>query len=164
MEVRGLTRSDLCAIKDIDSTKGNTFELAPMIENDCYCLEEEDESEYAFGAFIDNKLIGYCTIGGADVIDDEPAITKDPKYNPYHDLLLSDVYILPEYRNNGYGSCMVEEAIKIKQGLEPDANNIYLTVMDENLGCFYQKIGFSWVDETDPYYMAKELDEKEIDL
>ena len=69
MEVRGLIRSDLRAIKDIDSTKDNMFKLAPMIENDCYFLEEV-ESDYAFGAFIDNRLIGYCTIGGADVIDD----------------------------------------------------------------------------------------------
>ena len=162
MEVRRLTLGDLREVKDIDSAEDNEFELAHIIEDDC--VEEEDESDYVFGAFIDDRLIGYCTIGGADILDDEPAITEDPKYRPDSDLLLSDVYILPEYRHNGYGSRMVEEAIKIKQELEPDANNIYLTLLDSDLGRFYGKIGFSWVDEMDRYYMAKELDEREMDL
>ena len=72
-------------------------------------LDEMDEdNDYSWGIYVDHVLAGYCTIGYAD---DVPSIIEEhPNYSS-EAYLLSDVFIKPEYRHNGYGLQMITETI-----------------------------------------------------
>lgn len=55
---------------------------------------------------------------------------------------MSDVFILPELRHNGYGSQMITDAIRKRWESDRVQNTVFLTVMYDDLVSFYQKIGF----------------------
>ena len=67
---------------------------------------------------------------------------------------MSDVYVLPQYRHQRYGTNLVNGAIRIKEqkdGREP----IFITLLYDALETFYEKIGFEWVDENREYAMVR---------
>jgi len=123
--VRGLNYIDKEEILALDEQSYNDISVYGDIYNRLLEDEGEDteESVYYFGAFLDDKLIGYCTIGGADEYYDEGS-------------LLSDVFIDENYRSKGYGTKMCEAIIK-KHGEYP----VYIDVLD-NQDYFYKKMGF----------------------
>jgi len=95
------------------------------------------EQDYLWGIFVRedglnygaNKLIGYCTVGGAEEV---------PDYKP-GDVILSDVLISPAYRNMGYGTMLVSKVIEwIKPG-----TTIYITPWNDEVIPFYENIGFT---------------------
>ena len=92
-----LTEKDRLATQILDKLSG--FFVEQWIE---------DNTDYAWRFFINNTLVGYCTTGCADdcpdIIETHPSYTVDS-------LLISDVFILPEYRHNHFGSQMIVEAI-----------------------------------------------------
>ena len=112
-----------------------------------FCMEQwlDDNVDFAWGLFHNDKLIGYCSIGIAD--DADPLVEEHEASS----LLLSDVFILPEYRNQGYGSQMIKESIETRWKMDGEKNTVYLHAMgitgdlpyDEKLKSFYEKIGFS---------------------
>lgn len=116
-----------------------------------FCMEQwlDDNVDFAWGLFHNDKLIGYCSIGIAD--DTEPLIEGHEAYKEDSSLYLSDVFILPEYRNQGYGSQMIKESIETRWKMDGEKNTVYLHAMgitgdlpyDEKLKSFYEQIGFS---------------------
>lgn len=152
MEIRELTLDDLERVWKLDDASGNS--VGQWIEE----LEAGEKSDYAFGAFVDGELIGYCTIGYAD--DCADCIDKHPLHNS-DSLLLSDVYVLPEYRHQEIATELISRAVELKMECEPDSKSIFLTLLYDSLGDFYKKLGFDWVDDTHKYAMIKELKERE---
>ena len=138
--VRRVTPDDLKILNELDALSGNYVSE---------CVEDED-----YGFLLvdnDNNALGYCTIGYTDDID------SDIDAHPLHDcdsLLISDVFIRREYRRNGYGSKLVEDAVRLKKETVPDSRAVFLTLLDNELGEFYNRLGFENIDE---YSMFKRL-------
>lgn len=109
---------------------------------------DEDECCSAYGIKLDDKLIGYCTIGYAYGVICVNVDNVDSR-------LLSDVFVLPEYRHNGYGSKMINEVIK----LESDCiiHDMYLTYIYDSLQVFYENFGFSHVENSDNIMIRKAI-------
>lgn len=126
-------------------------EVKTMDQMSGFCMEQwlDDNVDFAWGLFHNGKLIGYCSIGIAD--DTEPLIEGHEAYKENSSLYLSDVFMLPEYRNQGYGSQMIKESIETRWKMDGEKNTVYLHAMgitgdlpyDEKLKSFYEKIGFS---------------------
>ena len=128
---RELELKDAEQIQEIDVT--GDFEIFDFIED---ILEEQEEfrndgedytQDYAYGIFLDDELIGYCTIGGADEIDCAGC----------DDELLGDVYIKEEYQGNGYGSKLVAYALS-----KHPEHDIYADILYDDLEYFYKQFGF----------------------
>lgn len=134
LTVRPITKKDLEQVRTLDDESGNC--LSQWVED----LEENEISSYAYGIFLHDFLIGYCSIGYADdmarSIEEHPLHTNDSLY-------LSDVYIRPEYRKNGYALKMIKEALHMA-----NQNNeaVFLTVLYDDLGRLYSKLGFKFID------------------
>ena len=108
---------------------------------------EKNDNDYSWGIYINDALIGYCTIGYADdvcsVIENHP-LHKDEAY------LLSDVYIKPEYRHNGYGLKLIIDTIQGRFEKE-EKHPVFLQVFYDDLKLFYKKAGFEWIPDDDDY-------------
>lgn len=129
--------------------------VRPLAENDRSMVEKLDESSenyvafwledndnYAWGLFLNEELIGYCTIGGAD---DVPMIIADYPGYCTDSLLLGDVYIVPKMRKKGYGLYMVQSVLETR--VKDRKEHVFLTVLDDHLGHFYEKAGFKMLRE-----------------
>lgn len=112
---------DAAQIKEIDSE--GEFEIFEFIED----MLEEDKQDYAYGIFLNDSLIGYCTIGGADEIDNAEC----------DDELLGDVYIRENYRGQGYGKQLVEYVLS-----QHSEHSIYADILYDELEHFYEPFGF----------------------
>lgn len=119
--VRPLEMKDAAQIKEIDSE--GEFEIFGFIED----MLEEDKQDYAYGIFLNDSLIGYCTIGGADEIDNAEC----------DDELLGDVYIRENYRGQGYGKQLIEYVLS-----QHSEHNIYADILHDELEHFYKPFGF----------------------
>ncbi len=85
------------------------------------------DSECVWGLWLNNKIIGYCTLGYAEGVI--YSANSD-------DLLLSDVYILSKYRRKGYGLYFLQRVLR-------NINNlVFAEIMDSRLLYFYSKLGF----------------------
>lgn len=60
--IRSLNESDITEVKKVE--KESFFEVSDMT----------DSPDYGYGIFVENSLVGFCTIGCADVIDDIEAV------------------------------------------------------------------------------------------
>lgn len=96
----------------------------------------EENTDYAWGIFKNetDELMGYCTIGYAD--DTSDIIEKHPEHTD-DSLLLSDVYIKPQFRNKGYGIKLITEVIRKRWELDGNKNTVYLVAMYDKLMYFY---------------------------
>lgn len=132
--IRSLNESDITEVKKVEQE--SFFEVSDMI----------DSPDYEYGIFVGNSLVGFCTIGGADVIDDIEAVAAYPGFNG-DSLLLSDVFVLPEHRAKGYGSSLVREAIKMKWASEKKNELVFIESWDDEVKRFYDKLGFSSITD-----------------
>lgn len=90
------------------------------------------DSECIWGIWLNNKIIGYCTLGYADGVI--YSANSD-------DLLLSDVYILSKYRRKGYGLYFLHRVFR-------NINvPVYAEIMEDNLFYFYSKLGFQKISD-----------------
>ena len=82
-------------------------------------------------AEVGNRLIGYVQFGAAQTVS---ADTQDRE--------LRRLYVHPEFQNRGYGSALMEAALRHPR--LQDAANIYLDVWEHNPGAqrFYRRYGF----------------------
>lgn len=126
---RPLTVKDIDQVKICDDTSG--FYVEPWLE---------DNIDFAWGIFNGDELIGYCTIGYAE--DCCEIIEKYPGWT-YDSLYLSDVFIKPEMRSNGYGLRMLEEAIEKRTKAEKEL--VFLQASSKELEYFYERAGFQSV-------------------
>lgn len=100
-----------------------------------------DCGNYAYGIFFGNSLIGYVTIGGADCLG-SCEITKDCDYSN-NAFLLSDMFILKQYRRLECGTSLIRFALK--ENWKANGNYpVYLQPYSGEDGCveFYKNLGF----------------------
>ncbi len=148
--VRGLALSDLESVEKLDELSGDG--VSQWVGD----LEEDEVSDYAWGLFYKDELIGYCTTGEAD--DDPGDMQKHPGYDNMQ-LILSDVYVKPEYRKQGLGTYMCVTAMHNRFEIEgPYANYIYATLLYDELIAFYGEFGFDWIDGPDYAIVASKED------
>lgn len=147
--VRPLYEKDRDAVKKMDEDSG--FEVSQWLE---------DNTDYAFGIFnINNLLVGYCTIGGAD---DVCHIIKSHKnHNPYS-LLLSDVYVSNEFRHQHVGSQLINTAIQLRWAGEKRREAVYLTARSPYVENFYQKNGFRKIDKYGSMVLLPSVQKDEV--
>lgn len=128
-----LTEKDRLATQILDKLSG--FFVEQWIE---------DNTDYAWSFFVNNTLIGYCTTGCADdcpdIIETHPSYTVDS-------LLISNVFILPEYRHNHFGSQMIVEAIHNRWKSDGERNSVFLQAISESVMQFYEKNGFHVLED-----------------
>ncbi len=130
IETRALILSDAQQLKALD--KISDFKIFDFVEDMFF---EDEPQDYAYGIFLNNELIGYCTIGSADFY-------KQAKSD---DELLSDVFVREEYRNNGYASKLITYVLK-----QHDKHDIFADVWFDNLEPFYKTFGFKRYDKNTP--------------
>lgn len=141
--VRALTFSDKALIERMDKLSGNDVSQ--------WFNDVDDYAEdYAYGIFRGDKMVGYCTIGGAD---DCGKMIKNHALYSYDALMLSDVYVKPSYRKLGVGTQLVTTVVVNKLYTNGIDTIIYLTVLYDRLGKFYQKVGFKWCTDSEEYAM-----------
>lgn len=133
VEVRFLNEQDIPAVQEMyDNTD---MELHVNFEPD-----EIEDNKYYIGVFKDETLVGVCTIGGTDGtefdFDEESCV-------------LSDVYVAPDFRCNGYGSLLVDEAIKLAEKDYGADANVYISLLESNLAEWYKPLGFEVCDTDD---------------
>lgn len=128
---RGLTKSDFEAVEKLDEESG--FNVFQFIED----LDDDEEADNAFGLFYENELIGYCSLGYADGAVDLPDISSE-------DRCLSDVYVVPKYRNMGFCYNFLSDIFS--DYVESD---VYLYFLEDWLVTYYESLEFEKVDGTD---------------
>lgn len=136
MKVRGLMLKNAEAVKQLDEDGG--WNVAQWVEE----LEEDEVSEYAYGIFDNDLLVGYCTIGGADDVGD--TIEKDADYRNGYSLYLSDVYVTPSYRHKGVATKLLEGALELRVAYY---ENVYCEPAHPNLFALYSKVGFEKIND-----------------
>lgn len=132
--VKPLRTVDMAKIIQLDQLSG--FSVWQWVNS------TDARNDESWGAYLADQLIGYCTIGYAD---DQCPVMKDHELWSEDSYQLSDVFIVQEYRNNGYGSKLVRGAIKgryLSEGVRP----VFLQPIDERVMRFYQTIGFSKIE------------------
>ena len=144
VKVSLLQTSDFNRVQEMDGMSG--FDVSQWVLDAIDDGKEECSSTY--GIKLGDELIGYCSIGyagGALCIDVDDVDSR----------LLSDVFILPEYRHNGYGSMLINEVIK----LESDCTDydLYLTYIYDELQDFYENFGFIHVKGTNNIMVRKAI-------
>lgn len=133
VEVRFLNEQDIPVVQEMfDNTDMN---LHVNFEPD-----DINDNVYYIGVFKNKTLVGVCTIGGTDGTEfdfDE------------NSCILSDVYVVPDFRYNGYGSLLVDEAIKLAEKDYGADANVYITLLESDLAEWYKTLGFEVYDTDD---------------
>ena len=129
-------------VVEIDELSGNDVQQW----NDAL---EDGSNDYSWGIFDGNTCMGYCTIGYADdmcgVIEDYPLYQEYSKKGEdcYY---ISDVFIKPEFRRNGYGLKLIQETIQGRFQKECPAP-VFIEAVSQETQQFYAKVGFQPIDE-----------------
>lgn len=131
-KIRGLTEKDTIATKQLDEVSG--CGLAPWVAD-----TGPEDDPFAWGLFADGHLVGCCSIGYADDVSSK--ITSHLSYTR-DSLLLSDVFILPEFRHMGLGKKMVKAAIEQRWNLDGNKEPVFLVCVHEKVKPVYRKAGF----------------------
>lgn len=134
-EVKGLSEQDTIATKQLDEMSG--CGLAPWVAD-----TGPEDDPFAWGLFADGRLVGCCSIGYADDVCRE--IISHPSYTG-DSLLLSDVFILPEYRHFGLGTRMIKSAIEQRWELDGSKEPVFLVCVHEKVKPVYEKAGFETI-------------------
>lgn len=135
--VKPLTSKDLKSTELLDEMSG--FELQQWVET-----TEENDDPFAWGIFEGDILAGYCSIGYAD--DTCSEIEEHPLYDS-DSLLLSDVYVVPNYRHQGLADKMVKAAIKKRWELDGTEKPVFLVCIADRVAALYEKIGFTRIQK-----------------
>ena len=143
IEIRGLTENDYDMLKNLQEQPDNDFELCEFIGEDL----DEEPSSYGYGLFIDGVLAAQCSIGGAEEIADSIEFDNDSPISDNE--LLSDVYVRPEYRNNGLAHKIIDYAINDESHRN---SNIYCMPYAD-IEDMYRHMGFE--DVTDGVLVIK---------
>lgn len=135
--VKPLTSKNLESAKLLDEMSG--FELQQWVET-----TEEDDDPFAWGIFEGDILAGYCSIGYAD------DTCSEIEEQPLHDsdsLMLSDVYVVPNYRHQGLAEKMVKTAIQKRWELDGTEKPVFLVCVSDRVAALYEKIGFTRIQK-----------------
>lgn len=133
LTIRPFVFRDYENVKELDALSQN--DVSTVVRD----LEGCEENDYSWGIFLKECLIGYCTLGYADAMED--VLIEHPQYSD-DALLLSDVFIKKEYRGSGYALLMVKTVIEKRR--EAENEPVFLALLDDALSNFYKKLGFHW--------------------
>lgn len=135
MQIRYLGSRDLTKIEDFyEQYEDNMIHTVDLdLDHMLECAEEE--LGFYIGAFNRGKLIGVISLGGAEF------------YANANDAIISDLYVLPEYRNQGVGGKLVEYALA--QADIEFGGDVYADILDDNLADYYSRFGFETFIEDD---------------
>ena len=135
--VRQLTIDDIAEIKGIDIRSGSVIAL----------FIQKYNIDYAYGIFIQNHgLIGYCSVGIADIdYEDWASLIKDKDFN-MNSLILGDVYIKDEFRDKGCGKWLIICAIMLRWKTEGRKSPVYLYTTTNDIIPYYESLGFNVLD------------------
>lgn len=147
---RPLTHQDYRHTIHLDNLSGN--ELAQWITH-----PEDDDLEYAHGIFLDDNLIGYCSVGCADVLDDE---LREFNIRTYEDVIISDIYIHKKHRKQGFGYQLIQYIINTHK----KHHEIYLVPMYDELKYFYQPLGFEFISPDTELSLIMKYNKKGINI
>ena len=112
-----------------------------------------DSIDYSWGMFLDNMLIGYCTTGYAD---DCSASIEDHPLHANDSILLSDVFVVPAYRHNGYASQMIRAALKLRHDNDGYDETVFLALLHDELVALYEPLGFTFIDNDGHMVLPKQ--------
>ena len=149
--IRVLTEADTDLVTALDNTNPASDLL--FLRSVASTLDMEN---YAWGIFTGKDLIGYCTLGYADGIID---IDDETLSATWDCLLLSDVFVLPEYRHKGIGKKLILTAINKRLELETSNRVIFCEPFSDDLIEYYKSIGFVFIE--DKYLMMLDLRTKD---
>lgn len=136
--IRNLTQKDIKEVLEFE--KDADFSIGRYLENE----------DYVWGYYLNNKLIGACTIGGAEGWNE----IKESKYYSDTSLLLSEVNIIPGCRGKRHGQQMVAEALQAYMNKGHRKENVFIDMLEPSLKHFYQKLGFIEAFADDKYIMV----------
>jgi len=150
LTIRPLNLEDMQGVQTLDDLSGN--DLMSWLE---------DNYDYAWGAFLDNELIGYCSIGFADELKDILSNIDYLDYNP-NSLMVKDLFITEENRNVGYGSVLLQTAMNYRLKINPENIFVYAPNTTIELCNFLYKNGIE-LQESRNGIFVKEQDTKELE-
>ena len=140
-EIRFLDEGDLDKIDD--------FERIYREEGDVHTgINFEDVrdtityDEYYIGAIENGKLVGIVSIGGADDFADRDEELEKLVYED--GAVISDLYVIPERRENGIGSELMNKALEYAD--EQFKHQAYVDILYDELEGFYERFGFEQID------------------
>ena len=139
LEIRALTESDKADIEALESD--SYFEVSEYLMEKGYI---------AWGAFLGDELIGYCSIEYACdcCCADKYDIVADSYYSEKA-LYLDNVFVSPYYRGNGYGKKLVRETIEKRWEIDNERNVVYLVSIDDKIvENMYESLGFEYTDDS----------------
>ena len=143
---RALNSNDESEVEKLDNLSGSP------IANVLY-----DNIDFAWGLFLNSKLIGYCTTGYADgqcdAIENHALHTSDS-------ILLSDVFILPSY--NCWKKDMIKRAIKARWSMDNAKNTVFLVALTDDLIDYYARLGFKLISYESGAMFYTPIDKHEI--
>lgn len=143
---RALKPSDEPEVEKLDMLSGSP------ITNVLY-----DNIDFAWGLFLNSKLIGYCTTGYADgqcdAIENHTLHTSDS-------ILLSDVFILPSYNN--WKKDMIKRAIEARWSMDNAKNTVFLVALTDDLIDYYARLGFKLISYESGAMFYTPIDKHEI--
>lgn len=136
--VRYLTTEDLShgTFYDFFDKYGCDASTPLQLDRDDVIGSVSDYWGYYIGAFTpDYTMVGICSLGGPEGVFPEADGTKD--------VVLSDLYILPEYRGLKIGSALVSGAAEIALREHGSPCLIFLSPLSDRLAYgFYKPLGF----------------------
>ena len=120
--------------KIIDYHFNHWVQYSPLMEKEQTIykftqLYTKEEMPFGLALYDNNNLIGFCVLK-------KDNLKKYPDITPW----LSDVFILKEYRNKGYGRILIQNALKILKDI--GYNKVY--VWTDQAPEFYQHLGFKY--------------------
>lgn len=125
MVIRPLNEEDEIQTAVLDELSGN--HVVPWLDSDL-----------SYGLFFGDRLIGYLTIGYAD------ACTEEIEEHPLHTCdsrLLSDVFLLDEFRGKGLGKILVEHVVRLSE------ETVFLYYLEDDLELWYASMNFKKIGD-----------------
>lgn len=78
------------------------------------------------------------------------SVWSHPSYSEEDSLVLSDVYIAPQYRHNGLAQKMIKDAINQKYKANGKISAVFLTCFEDYQKDLYGKLGFVIIGQEPP--------------
>lgn len=134
MTFRALEEKDYEQVSMMDELSGN-------------CVSEWLDTGSSFGAFAEDHLVAYLTMGYAD--DCGHTITANPLWS-IDARILSNVFVRNCHRGQGIGLALLKNTLSQEELI--GCESVFLAVMHDSLMGYYSKLGFAPIGE---YYMVR---------
>lgn len=145
VQIKSLDETDRAQVEFLDAMSENN--VADMLDSD----------GYGWGIFREDRLLGYCTIGGVEGTEHQKIAEELDEVSTSR--TLSDVYIHPYCRGLGLGSILISNLFQ--HVILPDnISKVFCTIFNERQYNFYERLGFRELDGGILYHSCKEETEE----